>query len=137
MNSSNKDSENNSPKRYTIKKSVVGEAQRRVFKIDYERDLNPDQLEVVKTVDSPVLVIAGAGTGKTKTLIYRVAYLVELGGNPQSILLLTFTRKSCRRDVEARRFPVEINFGGAGIGRDFPLICQQYVKALCEGAWIQ
>ncbi len=81
-------------KRYTIKQSVVGEAQRRVFKINYERDLNPDQLEVVRTVDSPVLVIAGAGTGKTKTLIYRVAYLVELGGNPQSILLLTFTRKA-------------------------------------------
>ncbi len=80
--------------KYTIKKSAVGEAQRRVFKIDYERDLNSDQLEVVRTVDSPVLVIAGAGTGKTKTLTYRVAYLVELGGNPQSILLLTFTRKA-------------------------------------------
>ncbi len=80
--------------KYTIKKSAVGEAQRRVFKIDYERDLNPDQLDVVRTVDNPVLVIAGAGTGKTKTLIYRVAYLVELGGNPQSILLLTFTRKA-------------------------------------------
>jgi ATP-dependent DNA helicase UvrD/PcrA len=81
-------------KKYTIKKSVVGEAERRVFKIDYERDLNPDQLEVVRTIDKPVLVIAGAGTGKTKTLIYRVAYLVELGGNPKSILLLTFTRKA-------------------------------------------
>ncbi len=81
-------------KKYTIKKSVVGEAERRVFKINYERDLNGDQLEVVRTVDSPVLVIAGAGTGKTKTLIYRVAYLVELGGNPRSILLLTFTRKA-------------------------------------------
>ncbi len=80
--------------KYTIKKDTVGEAQRRVFKIDYERDLNPDQLEVVRTVDSPVLVIAGAGTGKTKTLTYRVAYLVELGGNPKSILLLTFTRKA-------------------------------------------
>ena len=81
-------------KKYTIKKSVVGEAERRSFKINYERDLNPDQLEVVRTIDSPVLVIAGAGTGKTKTLIYRVAYLGELGGNPRSILLLTFTRKA-------------------------------------------
>lgn len=81
-------------KKYTIRKDVVGEPQRRVFKINYERDLNPDQLEAVQTIDCPVLVIAGAGTGKTKTLTYRVAYLVELGGNPQSILLLTFTRKS-------------------------------------------
>ena len=84
-------------KKYTIKKSVVGEVQRRVFKIDYENDLNRDQLEVVRTIDSPVLVIAGAGTGKTKTLTYRVAYLVELGGNPQSILLLTFTRKAANQ----------------------------------------
>ncbi len=92
------DSEKNSgksrEKKYTIKKSVVGEAERRVFRIKYEEDLNPDQLDVVKTIDVPVLVIAGAGTGKTKTLIYRVAYLVELGCNPQSILLLTFTRKA-------------------------------------------
>ncbi|MCL5266525.1 MAG: ATP-dependent helicase [Bacteroidetes bacterium] len=89
-----KDSGESQEKKYTIKKSVVGEAERRVFKIRYEQDLNPDQLEVVKTIDVPVLVIAGAGTGKTKTLIYRVAYLVELGCNPQSILLLTFTRKA-------------------------------------------
>ena len=91
---SRKDSGQNREKKYTIKKSVVGEAERRAFKIKYEQDLNPDQLEVVRTIDIPVLVIAGAGTGKTKTLIYRVAYLVELGCNPQSILLLTFTRKA-------------------------------------------
>ncbi|MCL5033923.1 MAG: ATP-dependent helicase [Bacteroidetes bacterium] len=91
---SQKDSGGSRERRYTIKKSVVGEAERRVFKINYEQDLNPGQLEVVRTIDVPVLVIAGAGTGKTKTLIYRVAYLVELGCNPQSILLLTFTRKA-------------------------------------------
>ena len=51
-------------------------------------------MSVVRTIDSPVLVVAGAGTGKTKVLIYRVAYLVELGENPRSILLLTFTRKA-------------------------------------------
>ena len=53
-----------------------------------------DHGEPVAVGEPGELVIAGAGTGKTKTLIYRVAYLVELGCNPQSILLLTVTRKA-------------------------------------------
>jgi DNA helicase-2/ATP-dependent DNA helicase PcrA len=63
-------------------------------KIDYEKVLNPSQLEAVMTVDGPILVIAGAGSGKTRTLTYRVARLVEQGFDPESILLLTFTRKA-------------------------------------------
>ncbi|HOJ64109.1 MAG TPA: ATP-dependent helicase [Spirochaetota bacterium] len=63
-------------------------------KIDFEKELNPQQLEVVKHIDGPQLVIAGAGSGKTRTLIYRLAYLVENGINPAAILLLTFTRKA-------------------------------------------
>jgi DNA helicase-2/ATP-dependent DNA helicase PcrA len=66
------------------------------FKIQYEKDLNKEQFEVVKTTEGPLLVVAGAGTGKTRTLIYRVAYLIEMGVKPESILLLTFTRKSAR-----------------------------------------
>ncbi|MBM4326520.1 MAG: ATP-dependent helicase [Deltaproteobacteria bacterium] len=62
--------------------------------IDYERDLNPAQLEAVTTPGGPVLVIAGAGSGKTRTIVYRVAWLVEQGVDPASILLLTFTRKA-------------------------------------------
>ena len=56
--------------------------------------LNPAQLDAVTTIDGPVLVIAGAGTGKTRTLVHRMAYLVEQGIRPESILLLTFTRKA-------------------------------------------
>jgi len=63
-------------------------------KIDYEKALNPRQAEAVLHGDGPLLVIAGAGTGKTRTLIYRVARLVELGHPPSSILLLTFTRRA-------------------------------------------
>jgi len=66
------------------------------FKIDYKNILNPAQYEAVTTTEGPVLVIAGAGTGKTQTLVYRVARLVEMGVNPQSILLLTFTRKAAQ-----------------------------------------
>jgi len=50
----------------------------------------------VTSLDGPHLIIAGAGTGKTNTVVYRVAYLVELGVKPDSILLLTFTRKAAQ-----------------------------------------
>ncbi|RJP54657.1 MAG: ATP-dependent helicase [Deltaproteobacteria bacterium] len=64
------------------------------FKIKYEDELNESQLKAVEVVEGPILVIAGAGSGKTRTLVYRVARLVEEGVNPEHILLLTFTRKA-------------------------------------------
>lgn len=66
------------------------------FTIDYKNDLNPAQYEAVTSVNGPHLIIAGAGTGKTRTVVYRVAYLVELGVKPEHILLLTFTRKAAQ-----------------------------------------
>jgi len=57
-------------------------------------DLNPEQREAVTHGDGPLLVVAGAGTGKTKTLAYRVAYLISQGVDPGRILLLTFTRRA-------------------------------------------
>jgi DNA helicase-2/ATP-dependent DNA helicase PcrA len=64
------------------------------YRIDYAGELNAGQYEAATTLDGPVLVIAGAGSGKTRTLVYRVARLVESGVNPGQILLLTFTRKA-------------------------------------------
>ncbi len=64
------------------------------FRIDYCAELNEAQYEAVSTVDGPVLVVAGAGSGKTRTLVYRVARLVESGVAPVSLLLLTFTRRA-------------------------------------------
>lgn len=64
--------------------------------VDYQKLLNTAQLNAVTHLNGPHLVIAGAGTGKTRTLVFRVAYLVEQGVDPRSILLLTFTRKSAQ-----------------------------------------
>lgn len=60
----------------------------------YREELNEAQYEAVTATEGPVLVIAGAGSGKTRTLVYRVAHLIQKGVEPESILLLTFTRKS-------------------------------------------
>jgi len=62
--------------------------------VDYEKELNEAQFKAVTTTEGPLLIVAGAGTGKTRTLVYRVARLVEIGAKPESILLLTFTRRA-------------------------------------------
>jgi len=69
-------------------------------KFDYKNVLNPAQLSAVTAPDGPILVIAGAGSGKTRTLIYRVSWLIERGIPPKEILLLTFTRKAAREMLE-------------------------------------
>jgi len=65
-------------------------------KIDYHRELNSAQLKAVESIDGPHLVIAGAGSGKTRVLVHRVAFLVEQGVGPEHILLLTFTRRAAQ-----------------------------------------
>jgi DNA helicase-2/ATP-dependent DNA helicase PcrA len=77
--------------------------------IDYAGELNEQQYAAVTAPPGPLLVIAGAGSGKTRTLTYRVAYLLENGIDPRNILLLTFTNKAARQmlDRVANLLPVD------------------------------
>ncbi|MGZ5492789.1 MAG: UvrD-helicase domain-containing protein [Thermoanaerobaculia bacterium] len=80
-------------RRYTLKQPAEPQKQ---YRVRYEEELNSEQLEVVHAGEGPLLVIAGAGSGKTRTLTYRVSRLIEDGVDPSEILLLTFTNKASR-----------------------------------------
>src|SRR5687768_6036428 len=87
--------------RYVIKRDP-GALPERLTR--YKQELNEEQFRVVTSQPKAALVVAGAGTGKTRAITYRVAYLVEQGVSPQRILLATFTNRAARemlRRVEA------------------------------------
>ncbi len=65
--------------------------------MDLEKHLNPQQVKAVKSIKNPLLIIAGAGSGKTRVLTYKIAYLIkEIGVDPFNILAITFTNKAAR-----------------------------------------
>ena len=80
-------------RRYTLKQPAKAQKQ---YRVRYEDELNQEQLDVVMAGEGPMLVIAGAGSGKTRALTYRVSRLIEDGVDPSDILLLTFTNKAAR-----------------------------------------
>ncbi len=92
-------------RQYTLQRAPTSAS----IHIDYAAELNGQQLAAVTAPPGPLLVIAGAGSGKTRTLTYRVAYLLENGIDPRNILLLTFTNKAARQmlDRVANLLPVD------------------------------
>ena len=86
-------------------------------KIDFRAELNPQQYEAVVCPPGQALVIAGAGSGKTRTLIYRVAYLLANGVLPEQILLLTFTNKAAREMLERVQGLLSIETADSGAAR--------------------
>ena len=85
------------------------------LQVDYASELNPNQLLAATTIEGKVLVIAGAGSGKTKTLTYRTSYLIENGVSPKEILLLTFTRKAANEIKGRAKTLLASSFSGENL----------------------
>jgi DNA helicase II / ATP-dependent DNA helicase PcrA len=91
--------------------------------------LNPEQLEAATYEGGPLLILAGAGTGKTTTLCARVAWLVTQGVRPEQIMLLTFTRRAAREMLQRTRSMVKMPSGSGGVlGGTFHSIAHRFVR---------
>ena len=93
---------------------------------DFAKVLNPEQCAAATASDGPMLVLAAAGTGKTRTLVHRVAYLVEQGVPPERILLLTFTNRAAREMLERAETLVP-GMGGVWSGT-FHHVCARFLR---------
>jgi DNA helicase-2/ATP-dependent DNA helicase PcrA len=94
---------------------------------DYSKLLNEEQREAATAGEGPLLVLAAAGTGKTRTLVYRVAYLVERGERPDSLLLLTFTNRAAREMLE-RAKEVAGDAVGNLLSGTFHHVCNRFLR---------
>ncbi|WP_038057934.1 ATP-dependent helicase [Thermodesulfobacterium hydrogeniphilum] len=95
--------------------------------MNFINELNYAQAEAVKTIFGPLLVIAGAGSGKTRTLTCRMAYLVAQGVSPEKILLLTFTRRASKEMVERAGALLKMDCNKI-IGGTFHSLCQYMLR---------
>lgn len=94
---------------------------------DYARLLNGEQLAAVTAADGPLLVLAAAGTGKTRTLVYRLAYLVESGESAENIILLTFTNRAASEMLERAHQQVGSSVGNLMSGT-FHHVCNRFLR---------
>lgn len=101
--------------------------------VDFSTHLNPAQWEAVRSTHGPLLVIAGAGSGKTRTIAYRLAYLAHQGVAPENILLLTFTRKAAQEMLGRAASLIGRELGGVAGGTFHSFACsvlRRYAPAL-------
>ena len=84
--------------------------------INYEKNLNPQQLKVALEAEGACLVLAGAGSGKTRVLIYRLAHLLKKGINPENILLVTFTNKAAQEMLYRAEMLLKSTLTGLWVG---------------------
>jgi len=96
--------------------------------IEYEKELNPEQYRVVTEQGGPLLVLAGAGSGKTRTLTYRVAHLLESGVRAESILLATFTNKAAHAMLNRVESLVHC-YTGKIMGGTFHSIAHRFLRS--------
>src|SRR5262245_44582489 len=82
-----------------MRKYIIKSDTARTSLINYREALNDEQREVVMAGKGPILVVAGAGSGKTRTVTYRVSRLIEAGVSPSRILLVTFTNRAAREMI--------------------------------------
>lgn len=94
---------------------------------DYLKLLNEEQCAAATAGDGPLLVLAAAGTGKTRTLVYRVSYLVERGETPDSLLLLTFTNRAAREMLERAKEVAGDAVGNLWSGT-FHHVCNRFLR---------
>ena len=94
---------------------------------DFEKLLNPEQLAAATAGDGPLLVLAAAGTGKTRTLVYRVAHLVSKGERSDSLLLLTFTNRAAREMMTRAHEVADTSTGGVWSGT-FHHTCNRFLR---------
>src|SRR5690242_21753389 len=93
-------------------------------------NLNCEQRLAATHAGGPLLILAGAGTGKTTTLCARVAWLVSVGVAPERILLLTFTRRAARQMLQRTRAMVAMPAGARGVmGGTFHSVAHHFVRA--------
>ena len=98
---------------------------------DYSKLLNAEQCAAAMAGDGPLLVLAAAGTGKTRTLVYRVAYLVEQGLQPDALLLLTFTNRAAKEMLERAK-----EVAGPAVGYlwsgTFHHVCNRFLRRFAD-----
>ena len=92
-----------------------------------KEELNKQQLKAVEFAGKHLLVLAGAGTGKTRTIIARAAYLIENGANPSKIQILTFTKKAANEIVERVKASLPQSNGRSLNGATFHSWCNQLI----------